>query len=240
MAHHSAFGLDIEQLDVVIVEDSKPMQTVLRSILMPLRFDRTRVFDSADEALQAMLSEPPNLVISDWRMRPTSGYRLLRTMRQKQLVPLCNVPVVFVTAHATRSLIEKAVRGGAHHLLAKPLSPAKLHECIHWIVCDRRQFVADETGMVGIEGVVEAFDSKHKKIACLNRARAFHKQMEKRAVAAQSTVDTIIAGGRPADFASVPVEHDRIERTPGGLSQSPVARDFAQIRPRRRRAAANS
>ncbi len=234
MVHHTAYNLDFEQLDVVIVEDSKPMQTVLRTILMPLRLFRTRVFDSADEALQAMLSEPPHIVITDWRMRPTSGYQLLKAMRQRQLEPLCFVPVVFVTAHATRPLIEKAIRAGAHHLLAKPLSPARLHECIRWIMQDDRGFIVDGSDAIGIEGVVEAFDAQHKKLHMLSRARAFHQHMERRADDLQTEIDGLLAD--PTAQATVPAEEpasDPIRASVALLSKKVKSHDFAEIRRKR-------
>lgn len=244
MAHHAAYNLDSERLDVVIVEDSKPMQTVLRSILMPLRLNRTRVFDSADEALQAMINEPPNLVITDWRMQPTSGYQLLRAMRYKHLAPLCYVPVIFVTAHATRPLVEKALRAGAHHLLAKPLSPARLHECIAWVLRDARELTPDDTGSVRIEGVVEAFDAQHKKRQMTNRARAFHQHMEERAGKLQSEIDDILSMPMPveetetvegelevADRANDPVKNslDLISRTVKTGEFAEVRRDVFEI-----------
>lgn len=231
MVHHTAYKLDHEQLDVVIVEDSKSMQTVLRTILMPLRLFRTRVYDSADEALHAMLTEPPNLVITDWRMRPTSGYQLLKAMRQRQLEPLCFVPVIFVTAHATRPLIEKAIKAGAHHVLAKPLSPARLHECIHWITRDGREFVADETGTTGIAGVVEAFDAQHKRLNMLSRARALHQHLERRAGELQTEIDSILA--KPEAHQSAPVEetsNDPVRASLALMSKKFKQHEFAEIR----------
>jgi two-component system chemotaxis response regulator CheY len=43
--HHRAFGRRIEEFDVVVVEDSRPMQTILRSILTACGIERLRVFD---------------------------------------------------------------------------------------------------------------------------------------------------------------------------------------------------
>ena len=48
--HHRAFGRRIEELDVVVVEDSRPMQTILRSILTACGIERFRVFDQAERA----------------------------------------------------------------------------------------------------------------------------------------------------------------------------------------------
>ncbi len=59
MKHHAAFGLAMEDIDAVVVEDSKPMQTILRSILLSFKVARVRVFDSVDEALEQVLPNHP-------------------------------------------------------------------------------------------------------------------------------------------------------------------------------------
>ncbi|MDJ0932887.1 response regulator [Breoghania sp.] len=105
MRHSAAYQVPLESLDVVVVEDSKQMQTIIRSVLGAMRVQRVRTFDSAEKALQAMLSEPPHLIIIDWRMEPITGYQFLRSIRHRQMAPLCFVPVLMITAHGIRSLV---------------------------------------------------------------------------------------------------------------------------------------
>ena len=87
MKHHAAYGLELEELDVAIVEDSKAMQTILRSILLSFKVARVRVYDSGDDAVEGMLNEPPNVILTDWRMEPVSGYQLLRLIRHRHMEP---------------------------------------------------------------------------------------------------------------------------------------------------------
>ena len=138
---HAAYQVPIEELDVIVIDDSKSMQTIVRSMLIAMRVHRVRVFDTADEALQSMLTEPPHIILTDWKMKPTNGYQLLRSIRQRQMAPLCYVPLMFITAHGTRALVERALRSGAHHLLVKPLSPAALFDRLLWVTRDPRPMV---------------------------------------------------------------------------------------------------
>jgi len=193
MPPHAAYGIDMERLDVIVVEDSKPMQTILRSMLATLRVARIRMFDDGMEALQAMLSEPPNVIISDWNMVPTSGYQLLRMIRHRQMEPLCFVPLIFVTAHGTRAVVEKAFRGGAHYLLVKPMSPATLHQRLMCLARDSRPFVRRGDHFV-IEGVDTAIEDLQEKWQSLRRARAYHERNNKRAAEVQRFVDRIFNG----------------------------------------------
>ncbi|KPL51226.1 hypothetical protein ABB55_02495 [Prosthecomicrobium hirschii] len=148
MRHHRAFGLALESLDVVVVDDSRPMQAILRSILHGCRVARVRCFDSAEDALVAMAVEPPHLAIIDWRMKPTSGLKLVRTMRQAKAGALALVPVILVTAHPTLRLIRHAILCGIQSVIAKPFAPNTLVTRILSILADDRRFDLDETGSV--------------------------------------------------------------------------------------------
>ena len=190
MKHHAAFGLAIEDIDVVVVEDSKPMQTIIRSILMSFKVARVRVFDSVDDALEASLAEPPNLILTDWRMEQTSGYQLLRLVRHRHMEPLCYVPVLFITAHGTRPLVDKALRAGAHHVLVKPVSPSTLFKRLNWLLNDDRPMVLENSGFYNIYGIQQTMDSQAEKMQTLEGARLHHKiATKKRAEVEEAVVE---------------------------------------------------
>ncbi|WP_349360841.1 response regulator [Stappia sp.] len=172
MTRHYAYGLDISDLDVVVVDDSKPMQAILRSTLLGFRVRRVRTYDTADEAVEVMRLDPPNFVITDWRMRPTSGIALLRNLRQRRMAPLCFLPVIFVTAHGTRTVIDRILRDGAQNVLIKPVSPSALHERIAWTLRDDRPLVMGEQGRYVIDGVADMLDAKARKWQQLGAQRA--------------------------------------------------------------------
>ncbi|WP_430512404.1 response regulator [Pannonibacter phragmitetus] len=189
--HHAAYGLSFEELDVVVVEDSRQMQTILRSILLSFKVERVRVFDTVDAALESMLNEPPNLIISDWRMEPATGYQMLRLIRHKNMAPLCFVPLLFVTAHGTRAFVEKAFRAGAHHLLAKPVSPSMIHGRLNWLLNDARQLIPDKNGFYSIEGVGLLLEQQADKMKTLDGARAYHQRATRRYQEVRETVDHV-------------------------------------------------
>ena len=195
MYHSTALGLPIEKLNVVVVEDSRPMQEVMRSILSSLRLERVRVFANADEALKAMAVEPPNLIITDWRMQPLSGYNLLKIVRHKSMMPLCFVPVIMVSGHATPSIVDKAFRGGAQQFLVKPISPAAVLSRIEMVLRDERTFQLDGDHYV-INGVGEKLDRADERNSLakqihLDRLVEFRilKQAEKKAEKAPAEIE---------------------------------------------------
>jgi len=219
LIHNAAFGVPIEGLDVILIEDSKPMQTILRSMLSSFKVERLRVFDNADDALQAMLVEPPNVIITDWRMKPTSGYKLMRSIRHRNMAPLCFVPVIFITAHGTRSLVEKALRGGAHYFLVKPVAPADLHQRLRWLALDDRPFRLEDSEFFGISGMEAKLDAQQQKWMALREARIHHQHTVQRADEFQSLVDEIFTG--ESDLSAVledrtMMDHVNKSDNPGG------------------------
>ena len=195
--HHAAYGLPLEALDVVIVEDSRQMQAILRSILLSFKVERVRVFDTVDSALEAMLTEPPNLILADWKMEPASGYQLLRLIRHKNMAPLCFVPLLFITAHGTRALVDRALRAGAHHLLVKPVSPSMLYSRLRWLLNDSREFVPDRHGFYTLDGVSALLDAQAGKLQTLDSARAYHERATRRYQEALEAVELVFNADLP-------------------------------------------
>lgn len=205
--HHAAYGLPLEALDVVIVEDSRQMQAILRSILLSFKVERVRVFDTVDSALEAMLTEPPNLILADWKMEPASGYQLLRLIRHKNMAPLCFVPLLFITAHGTRALVDKALRAGAHHLLVKPVSPSMLYARLRWLLNDDRKFLQDKHGFYTVDGVGELLDAQAGKMQTLDHARAYHERATRRYQEAIEAVEQVFNADAQPHFDSPKPRH---------------------------------
>ncbi len=205
MKHHAAFGLAMEDIDAVVVEDSKPMQTILRSILLSFKVARVRVFDSADDALESSLAEPPNVILTDWRMAPTSGYQFLRLVRHRHMEPLCYVPILFITAHGTRPLVDKALRAGAHHVLVKPVSPSTLYKRLKWLASDDRPMILEQSGFYNIYGIQKTMDEQAEKMQSQAGARLHHRIAVQKRAAVESAVEEAF-DKKPAsgsDFADV-------------------------------------
>lgn len=159
-----ALDVALEDLDVVVVDDSKPMQTIVRSMLNAARVHRVRTFDHAGEAYRAMLVEPPHLLITDWNLPDSDGLALVRSLRDPRSGPLVAVPTILITGHATRRLVERAIDTGVHFVLAKPLSPSNVLKRIQAVITDRRAFVLDRTrGYYVLQGAEELLAGQRQR-----------------------------------------------------------------------------
>lgn len=147
MRHNRAEGQDLQDLDVVFVEDNRQDQAILRSILATARIGRTRAFSNAQEAHRAMLTDPPHVVLADVGTpgAGADGLTLIRSMRDPRSGPLSSVPAILISSSPTRTMIERAIGLGVHHVVAKPLSPSSVIRRLQAVAADPRGFIFDET-----------------------------------------------------------------------------------------------
>lgn len=241
-----AQGIALEDLDVVVVDDSKPMQTIVRSMLNAARVHRVRTFDNAGEAYRAMLVEPPHLLITDWNLPDSDGLSLVRSMRDPRSGPLVAVPAILITGHATRRLVEKAIASGIHFVLAKPLSPSNVLKRINAVILDTRSFVFDaHRGHHVLQGADELLAGQRQRWrelqegALIARQRALEKAKpapvaeaaeakpaapaaeKKPSVAAERAREAREAAGRrrAVSFGSAHVRSDSVETSTGQPSR---------------------
>lgn len=232
MSHHACYALPAEFLDIVVIEDSKPMQAILRSMLHGLRARRIRVYETIKEALESMLREPPNLIVCDWRLGRNSAFKFLRMIRTRFMAPLCFVPVIVVTAHATQRVVERAMHAGAHLLVVKPLAPTTLLDRVRWLLADRRPFVLGENGTYVIEGVPEKLKAQQARVDAMRRVQRYQDGPERRPSPPQPR-PMLLAGPQPE-----PEVHNRKPRPPGPkppsetLKHMPKLHHFAALRDR--------
>jgi CheY-like chemotaxis protein len=162
-----AFGVPIHELDVVLVEPSKSMQTIMRSVLLAIKVSRVRIFDSANDALRSMHSKHPHVLLTDLQVGDVTGIDLIKLIRRPDLDPLCHVPVVVITGNASRATLSKAIEAGAHHIMAKPVSPSAIQKILTWLTQDNRMLEEIEGRMVipGTDKILEAIAKANERSA---------------------------------------------------------------------------
>ena len=98
-----------------IIDDDRSIRWVFEKTLARenLAF---RTFASAPEALAALETSVPQVVVSDIRMPGGSGLELLETLRERYP----NLPVIIMTAYSDLESAVAAFQGGAFEYLPKP------------------------------------------------------------------------------------------------------------------------
>ena len=116
-------GAVSNQLRVFVVDDEEILATTLAMILRNHGFDATP-FTYPLKALEASLSEAPDLLISDVMMPVLNGIEL--AIQIQQACPDCKV-LLFSGQAKTQGLLEAAGQSGNQfELMSKPVHPTDL------------------------------------------------------------------------------------------------------------------
>lgn len=227
MSNHAAYGLPIESLDVLVIEDSKAMQILMRGMLNAMGVRRVRLYDDGQTALAAAIAEPPNVILTDCHMEPMNGLEFLNAIRRQKMAALRHVPVLFVTAHGTISMVQKAALAGAQHVVVKPVSPNALYARLRWLTTDEREMVVAPNGQVVIQGVRETISAQLER-----RRRLYHGRVLNKLKEGSTQAVTQSGRGVPNDV----IVSDQNTGTDVNEPRQAFAPSKAAFRPRQRRA----
>ena len=111
--------------DVMVVDDQSTSRMILETVLKSIGGNiRVSSFENPISALLAAESNPPDLIIADYKMPELDGVEFTRRIRT---LPACqDVPVVVVTVIDEKAVMYEALEAGATDFLTKPVDH---HEC---------------------------------------------------------------------------------------------------------------
>jgi len=113
------------QAKILIVDDERDLVDAYVRLLERSGYRCVGAFD-ANQAIQMIDAESPDLVITDLSLPDNSGVEIVRRVRAKLPV----TPIIVMSGHNTPGLHEAARAAGAHISLLKPVSIAELRRVI--------------------------------------------------------------------------------------------------------------
>jgi DNA-binding NarL/FixJ family response regulator len=140
MLHHRAFGRHLDTLVVAVVDNRRPILSLMRAMLAAIGAGRIDTYESPIEALNAMCEAAPDVVIASASMQPVPGAALVRAMRRAHSGPLSLVPAMIMSVRAKPDMVEEALRAGAHQVLVLPTTASTLYRRLDWLINDDRPF----------------------------------------------------------------------------------------------------
>lgn len=108
---------------ILIADDSRSVRAVVRGALGPSGCEVAEAEDGR-QALDAMFSRRPDVVLLDVEMPVLDGFGVLEEMRRTP--GLRTIPVILLTAQSGRDAMVAGLGRGAHDYLTKPFEPAEL------------------------------------------------------------------------------------------------------------------
>lgn len=131
---------NISNVNILLADQSKALRTVLRSVLRELGVRKMTVTSNAEEAFDAFVAFPHDLVLTDWG--PTfDGIGLALRIRRDELSPNQFVPIIVMTANTERRHVYEALDAGMTEFLAKPVSAMLIYRRIRAVIEHHRRFV---------------------------------------------------------------------------------------------------
>jgi two-component system phosphate regulon response regulator PhoB len=112
-----------DPVKVLVVEDERDIAALVSYHLTKEGY-RVRTAETGQEALSAITTERPDLVILDLMLPGLSGYEVLSEMRRR--AESASLPVVVLTARRDEADRVKGLELGADDYVTKPFSPREL------------------------------------------------------------------------------------------------------------------
>lgn len=163
---------------VWVVDDDRSIRFVLRKALERAGIP-SRAFERAEDVLEALREERPDVLVSDIRMPGMDGTSLLEEVKSRQPT----LPVIIMTAYSDVESAVASFKGGAFEYLAKPFDVVKAVEVI-----DRaRKASAERSSTVGSKVV-------HDPFALIGQAESMQEIFRAIGRLSQSSVTVLITG----------------------------------------------
>ena len=132
---------NIQNLKFLIVDDDTNMRHLISTILDSLGVKEIHTANSADKGFEILFKFEADIVICDLKMEPRDGIEFTKMLRTQDNSPNCYVPIIMLTGHAEKTIVESARDSGVHEFLAKPVSATKLYSKIRNIIEHPRDFI---------------------------------------------------------------------------------------------------
>jgi two-component system, chemotaxis family, chemotaxis protein CheY len=102
----------------LVIDDSRAMRSILRSILASLDFDVDEAADGREAVDILSRDEKFDLVLVDWNLPEMSGLEVVIEVRKDQR--LAGLPLLMVTTETEFERVTQALQAGANEYIMKP------------------------------------------------------------------------------------------------------------------------
>ncbi len=134
-------GPGLKNISFVIVDKHPQIISLVRTILHSFGSREIHDAGDGDEGLRMIQQYEPDIVITDWAMKPMSGVQMVKAMRKHKNQIIKFMPVIMLTGYSERRRIVAARDSGINEYLLKPVSPKSLYNRIRAVIEQPRRFV---------------------------------------------------------------------------------------------------
>lgn len=125
------------QPTILVIDDDIDLQKLMRTYFVLEGFKVRAAFKRDDIVIALRMQPAPDLVLLDVHLGDADGFDILTRMRQHPV--LKHMPVIMLTAEATREAVLKGLEGGADGYVTKPFEAEMLVNAVRAVLgLDRR------------------------------------------------------------------------------------------------------
>ncbi|MFM7079309.1 MAG: response regulator, partial [Bacteroidota bacterium] len=118
-------GTNLGGVRILVVEDNDINRLVINRMLKDFNIVAEHA-TNGQEALENLTLNHFDLILLDMEMPVMNGYECIQEIRKIKDVRKSNIPVMAMTAHASKDEREKCIRCGVNDYISKPFSHAEL------------------------------------------------------------------------------------------------------------------
>ena len=148
MSSESQSRYALDNINVMVVDDSRHMRSLIQSILHALGVKNVCEAGDAAEAFNELKHFHADVIITDWHMEPLDGVEFARLVRTAKDTANPYVPIIMLTGYSEQMHVCEARDAGINEFLTKPISAKALYARLISIIDNPRPFVRT-TGYFG-------------------------------------------------------------------------------------------
>jgi len=126
-------NLDKATLHILLAEDNTINRKLAEALLVKKGWSVAAV-TNGKKALQALESEPFDLVLMDVQMPKMDGFEATAAIRKQEKGTEKHLPIIAMTAHAMKGDKEKCLKAGMDDYVSKPMKPDELYSTIDKLI----------------------------------------------------------------------------------------------------------
>ena len=137
--------------NVLIVDDSSSMRSVIKKTIEMSGFDVGRFFEGANglEALAVLDKEWMDIILTDINMPEMDGVSFLKALQEQDI--LSTTPVIVVTTEGRKEKIDELLGLGARTCIKKPFRPEEIKKAMMDVLSVGEEAMEDKEVLEGCD-----------------------------------------------------------------------------------------
>ena len=144
MALDPAIRINLDRSVVLLVEHNATALEALNAMFRGFGVRKQFKCGSGAEAMHYVKTQEIDLIVTDASMPDMDGYDFVQWLRREAPEDRRFTPVIMLTGHAARTMVEKSRDSGANFVVSRPFTPELLLQRVFWVAKDERQMVVAE------------------------------------------------------------------------------------------------